>query len=71
MKSGREKIYELIARLRHSADYDYDLGIKLLDKASEELSYAEKLAELLPDLTDETCDRIVQGWPSDDNRTGN
>jgi hypothetical protein len=67
VKTGREKIYDLISRLRKSADIDYDLGIQLLDKASEELAYAEKLSDLMPSLTDEACDRIVQGWPSDDN----
>ena len=62
MKSSRERIYELIANLRTDADYDYELGIKLLDRASAELAAAEKLAGAIARVPDRVCDEIVKDW---------
>lgn len=58
--TGREKMMALIEKLRKDAERDYDLGIKLLDKASEELAYAEKLNTVISKVSDETCDRVMR-----------
>lgn len=58
----RERIQALIKRLRDDAERDHDLGIKLLEKASEELVSAAALAEVLPSLSDRLCEEAVKSW---------
>jgi hypothetical protein len=66
VKTPRERIADLVTKLRTDAERDRELGGLLLEKAEESDFLAGELMRVLPELSDEMCADIVAAWKKED-----
>lgn len=59
--TGREKILKLCECLDSDAEHDYDLSMKLLEKAAEGVKVSTDLRKLLPQMSEEQCEQASVG----------